>query len=391
MEPPPDQPPDQETGMSKGSDAKIFISYRRDDNAAGYTRSLAEELRRVFGADQVFRDIKSIEAGGDFRRFIEDSLDSSVVVLVAIGKRWLLEAWEAENGGSASQQERDRLRSSKDGEADDEGERDWVRTEVATALRRSVRVIPLLLGEGAELPPKTKLPSDMRDLLSHQHFRISDRNWADGVAELIEELKKIPGLDPLRVPVYRRIPGWAYAAAAGVAAILAVGWMLRSQPYEGLPGIGAGPLAGLHAMNPTGTWKSRSGNSILIQAKPRSKYVLRDASTALSHPQTELWIVPGDSDWSTARGDFVGNRIVFHMTHAEHDGEGEPRCIRFEGEVSEDGDTILGAWTDPEAGTSDTFLWRREDDELSAGEVQRIEAEQSRIEAAGPAQRCPIS
>lgn len=66
----------------------IFISYRRADNAAGYSRSVAQSLRAEFGQDKVFRDIRSIPPGQDFPTFIRKTLASCRVMLVLIGTQW---------------------------------------------------------------------------------------------------------------------------------------------------------------------------------------------------------------------------------------------------------------------------------------------------------------
>ena len=48
----------------------IFISYRRHDSQSAAGR-LADFLERSFGADQIFRDVETIEPGVDFVQAIE--------------------------------------------------------------------------------------------------------------------------------------------------------------------------------------------------------------------------------------------------------------------------------------------------------------------------------
>src|ERR671911_2396615 len=100
----------------------IFVSYRRDETAA-YAGWLADRLGYHFGKQKVFRDIGSIEPGTDFVEAIEHALESCAATLVVIGRNW----------GTALK------------EHEQTGQEDYTRLEVATALRRNVRVIPVLV------------------------------------------------------------------------------------------------------------------------------------------------------------------------------------------------------------------------------------------------------
>jgi TIR domain len=121
---------------------KVFISYRRDD-AAGFSHAIHDRLVEFLPDKRVFMDVHGIESGADFTKRLDAALDQCGVLLVLIGKRW---AGSGESGGS-------RL----------EDPRDWVRLEVATALRRGVTVIPVLL-DGASMPAEGTLPEDLRPL-----------------------------------------------------------------------------------------------------------------------------------------------------------------------------------------------------------------------------------
>ncbi len=134
----------------------IFISYRRDDSQAWAGR-LYDALRRTFGPTRVFRDIDTLEAGVDYAEAIEQWLAKSEVVLVVIGPRWL---------PAADPNGRRRL--------DDPD--DLTRLEVAAALRRGIRVVPVLVG-GAAMPSGEDLPEDLRGLARRHAHEISDRRW----------------------------------------------------------------------------------------------------------------------------------------------------------------------------------------------------------------------
>jgi TIR domain len=121
----------------------IFISYRHAD-ALPHARLLQVNLRERFPDAPVFMDLDSIEAGLDFAKVISDAVNSSGVMLVLIGPQW--ETLTDDHGHR-------RL--------DDPG--DYVRFEIRTAIKRGIRVIPVLV-EGAKPPRQQELPRDLRKL-----------------------------------------------------------------------------------------------------------------------------------------------------------------------------------------------------------------------------------
>jgi hypothetical protein len=121
---------------------KVFISYRRDD-AAGFAHAIHDRLVENLPKEQVFMDVVGIDPGADFVDKLKSTVDQCSVMLALIGKRWL-----GDNGGG-----RPRIH-----EPDD-----WIRTEVATAIERGVRIIPVML-DGASMPAAESLPEDLRPL-----------------------------------------------------------------------------------------------------------------------------------------------------------------------------------------------------------------------------------
>lgn len=155
--------------------AKIFVSYRRADNAAGYAMDLARILRESFGDRHVFRDTRSIPPGVDFGEYIKEALQNCAVMLVVIGRHW---ATERTDSGKLRLFETD----------------DWVRVEVATALAAPhIRVIPVLVG-GGTLPRADELPADLQPLVSRNAVSLEDGKWESDVASLIRHLQEVPGL-----------------------------------------------------------------------------------------------------------------------------------------------------------------------------------------------------
>jgi hypothetical protein len=122
---------------------KIFVSYRRDD-VPGDARGIRDALATRFGKTSIFMDVDNLFAGQRFGEELAKALASCDVFLAIIGPRWmdLLAAKTAS------------------------GERDYVREEIAAALKREIVVIPVRVGrEGSmpALPRPDELPEDIRD------------------------------------------------------------------------------------------------------------------------------------------------------------------------------------------------------------------------------------
>jgi hypothetical protein len=149
---------------------KLFLSYRREDTADAAGR-LHDGLVSAFGSLTVFMDIDSVPLGADFVEHISNRIDGSAGVLVVIGRQWLS---VKDNKG------RQRLFN------DD----DFVRTEVAAALRLKVPVIPVLV-QGAEMPNADELPEDIRPLTRRNGIELSAIRWHTDLERLIKELDRV--------------------------------------------------------------------------------------------------------------------------------------------------------------------------------------------------------
>ena len=157
-----------------GGVARIFISYRREDSDFLVSR-LVDELRKHFPTEQVFQDIGSIDPGADFVEALEKGLSTAAVMLAVIGQHWL---------STTDKQGRRRM--------DMPG--DFVRQEIAESLRRpGVRVFPLLVN-GAEMPDEEELPEPLKALHRRQAFALTERHWHQDVAQLVQTLKRAPGV-----------------------------------------------------------------------------------------------------------------------------------------------------------------------------------------------------
>ena len=149
---------------------RIFISYRRQD-APSYARELYHALNSHFKDSQIFWDIK-MELGVDFVKEIERAVGSCDVLVAVMGPNWL------------------RI-------TDDTGQRrlddpsDFVRLEIATALDRNIRVIPVLV-QSASMPSANDLPEPLQALARRQAIELSDKRWDYDVGELIASLERVP-------------------------------------------------------------------------------------------------------------------------------------------------------------------------------------------------------
>jgi hypothetical protein len=154
--------------VSKGN---IFICYRREDSSA-YAGRLADELGRRYGKEKVFRDVGS-ERGVDFRDQIDEAIDSCAVLVAVIGQRWLM-----------VQDESGRRRI--------DHPRDLVALEIAVALERDIRVIPVLVA-GARMPREAELPKPLEELAYRTALELSDAGWDHQISGLLEDLNQLFG------------------------------------------------------------------------------------------------------------------------------------------------------------------------------------------------------
>ena len=141
----------------------IFISYRRDD-AGGHAGRLSDRLVARLGADRVFIDVSDILPGENFEQAIQRTLAKCDHVLAVIGPRWLSSLTERLSTGE-----------------------DFVRSEIAAALRRGATVIPVLVG-GASMPSRPDLPSELAALARCQAVVIADHSFDEDAARLVNFL-----------------------------------------------------------------------------------------------------------------------------------------------------------------------------------------------------------
>jgi formylglycine-generating enzyme required for sulfatase activity len=149
---------------------KMFISYRRDDSA-GHAGRVHDHLEREFGRDLLFMDVDAIPLGANFVKVLDEEIAACDVLLAIIGPGWL-DARD-ENG-------KRRL----------ENPNDFVRIEIANALKRGISVIPILL-EGTRVPKAEQLPEDLKELGLHQGLDVRHASFANDMGRLVTMLQGV--------------------------------------------------------------------------------------------------------------------------------------------------------------------------------------------------------
>lgn len=152
----------------------VFISYRRDDSG-GYAGRLFDILSARFGRENTFMDLDAIAGGDNFVTVIEQKVGLCEVLLAVIGERWL-------------------TITGADGTRRLDSPGDFVRLEIAKALERGVRVIPVLVSK-ATMPRQEDLPDDLRPLSLREAIDLRDEHFRDDANRLIALLEKTaPGI-----------------------------------------------------------------------------------------------------------------------------------------------------------------------------------------------------
>jgi formylglycine-generating enzyme required for sulfatase activity len=148
--------------------AKVFISYRRDESA-GHAGRIHDRLEREFGRDLLFMDVDAIPLGTDFVDKIRAEVVKCDVLLAIIGPNWI--DVRDESG-------RRRL----------DNVNDFVRIEIAAALKQDTPIIPILL-EGTRMPRPGELPYALRDLTLRNGLDVRHASFHADMDKLVHRLR----------------------------------------------------------------------------------------------------------------------------------------------------------------------------------------------------------
>lgn len=195
---------------------KIFINYRRDD-VPGDARGVRDALAARFGKSSVFMDVDNLIMGQRFDIELNKALDQCELFLAIIGPRWL----DLFKARSVSR------------------ERDYVRAEIAEAIKRRIPVVPIRVGrEGSmpRLPEPEDLPADIRELVLYQKHDVAHERFGRDMEELNRAIAA------LRKPTFgTRGYAGARSMIGGAAAVLALllgagsyyaGWVKPEAPVQ---------------------------------------------------------------------------------------------------------------------------------------------------------------
>src|SRR6516164_7240304 len=149
---------------------QIFISYRREESRWS-ARSIHDRLCRDFDPNQMFMDIDAIALGEDFVEAIETTVARCDVLIAVIGNNWLTS--KDENGNR-------RL----------DNPEDFVRMEIGAALKRKIRVIPVLV-DGALMLRSTDLPEDLKPLVRRNALLITETSFDGDCQRLSAAIREV--------------------------------------------------------------------------------------------------------------------------------------------------------------------------------------------------------
>ena len=190
-----------------------FINYRRDDLAATAGR-LHDRLAQTFGRKNPFMDVDHIPAGVDFVDYLPNQVAACDVFLAVIGPNWL----DAK---------------------DDDGRRrfdnpdDFVAIEIAAALARNIRVIPVLV-DGARTPKADKLPDSIKPLVRRNAVEVRNTHFGRDAEELTNKVREaLEGPQPVTeqslfvasAAAWLMVPGQWRTVAGSAMALLLIGWI----------------------------------------------------------------------------------------------------------------------------------------------------------------------
>ncbi len=193
--------------------SKVFISYRRSDSQ-WQTKQLYDALCAEVAKpkENIFYDLDSMLVGFDFRERIDDAVSKCDVLIAVIGNRWLTEV------------------DPKTGERRIDNPRDFVRLEIASALKRNIQVVPVLV-DSTIMPQAEDLPEELQSLAFRHGVNLRVDSFDSDMSALIRGLnlteraeasgegdQKLGGnADEVAPPTRKRWTKWM--AALGIFAV----------------------------------------------------------------------------------------------------------------------------------------------------------------------------
>jgi hypothetical protein len=148
----------------------VFICYRREETAFA-ARAIRDRVVQRLERENVFFDIDNIDLGVDWFNVLTERVAACDALVAVIGKNWVSSA-DAENHRRIDDPD------------------DFVRIEIEAALKRNVRVIPVLV-DGATMPRASELPESLKGLARRQGTEVSPGRFDADVEKLTRALASI--------------------------------------------------------------------------------------------------------------------------------------------------------------------------------------------------------
>jgi formylglycine-generating enzyme required for sulfatase activity len=301
---------------------KIFINYRRKQSLAE-AQHLATILSREFGERRVFIDVRGIDGFSNWLETLKQEVEGTSAMISVVGRGWLAALDREEHPSGVAT-------------------RDFVRFEIAEALRRKIPVLPVLLDD-AELPKSSELPIEIQGIWSRQAIRLHGDRFPEDAAAISKKLKKIlkeaensKGLAPWMAA--------ALSAAAFAAGVTAPAALTRLGVIE------------------------RSSESVLREA-------LEDAKTHAAKAEARYWVTLRERDRAVAAKEAAGNEARAAIESAESERSKREAADRQYGTAVSELDRVTAA-------KDKAKIEARAASELASSEILKRERAEARLAAA---------
>ncbi len=174
---------------------KIFISYRRADDPAAAWR-VRDRLATDFDDANIFFDVNNLRPGQLFDEILAKALAECDVLVAILGPRWI-ELLNARTISSPTNASHVFSKSFWRRPPAMTSERDYVREEIAQALKRKIVIIPVRVGcdgQLQQLPRSDALPEDIRGFVSYQSHNVAHERFKSGMEVLAKSIAEFLGL-----------------------------------------------------------------------------------------------------------------------------------------------------------------------------------------------------
>ena len=256
-------------------------------------------------------DIDTIKAGDNFEAVIEEKVSQCDVLLAVIGERWL-------------------TITGVDGSRRLDMADDFVRLEIAKALERGGRVIPILVGV-ATVPHQDDLPNDLRPLSLHQAMDLRDAHFHADAEQLMDELRKtVPSITSGPRKLKSNRLALAVLAVAVILGGILVFWQVKPAAHknadsasEKRPATADGSVPSAQAANPTAIEvdKSKSANKGPANVNYKWKATVKYDWPGAVYDET--------FSFETAGSELSGTASLLGVDHGIFDGKIEGDQISF--------------------------------------------------------------